>query len=408
MKTPPLATLVGLAVAGVAALFIGATALGERLAESEPEVAAMLNRSDVDAHLEMAREYLKLDPPDYASARANAVRGLQADPLNESALLVLAQIAQADGDKNRTGALMELLARTSSRNLQAQAWLLERDVAAGDWRSAMARVDVIFRGQNGAVWVRLADALAPIVTEAKVATPITESLAQRPPWRAWLLPQIVRRTKDVDGLIALYAALGDSPAPPELVELRPFLDRLVRDGLIEDAFVAWVRSLPPERAAKLGHLYNADFQTPVTNTPFDWTFQPVKGAVVRLLSESTSPTAKILAVDFFGGRVPFQHIQHDLLLAPGKYRFKGQERAEALQNERGLRWRIVCTQEPALTLATTSHLKGDVDWRPFSAEFEVPETCGSQRLLLELPARVVMEQEVTGGVRYKDIDVEQM
>jgi hypothetical protein len=115
-----------------------------------------------------------------------------------------------------------------------------------------------------------------------------------------------------------------------------------------------------------------------------------------------------LAVDFFGGRVPFQHVQHDLLLPPGKYRLRGQERAEALQNERGLRWRIACTHEPAGTLAATENLRGDVDWRPFAVDFEVPETCGAQRLFLELPARVLMEQEVSGGVRYKDLDVEQM
>ena len=109
-------------------------------------------------------------------------------------------------------------------------------------------------------------------------------------------------------------------------------------------------------------------------------------------------------VDFFGGRVKFEHVSHLLNLAPGSYRFQGRERAQALQNERGLQWRIACADGEGESLGTTDPLNGDIAWRPFAVDFTVPTgKCFYQYLVLELRARAALETEVVGRVSYADL-----
>ena len=111
-------------------------------------------------------------------------------------------------------------------------------------------------------------------------------------------------------------------------------------------------------------------------------------------------------IDFLGGRVKFEHVSHLLNLMPGPYRFQGRERSQALQNERGLRWRIVCVGDDAQTLGTTDLMSGDTPWRTFAVDFSVPaDKCLYQKLVLELPARAALETEVVGRVSYADLEL---
>ena len=120
----------------------------------------------------------------------------------------------------------------------------------------------------------------------------------------------------------------------------------------------------------------------------------------------TQDGASTISVDFFGGRVKFEHVSHLLNLAPGPYRLQGRERSQDLQNERGLRWRIACIGDDAETLGTTDLVRGDTPWRTFAIDFTVPTgKCPYQMLMLELPARSALETEVVGRVSYADLDL---
>jgi hypothetical protein len=141
----------------------------------------------------------------------------------------------------------------------------------------------------------------------------------------------------------------------------------------------------------------------MTNLPFDWVFAPVSGALIGV---STENGRRILNVDFFGGRVPFQNVSHLLTLAPGPYRFSGLERSENLQNERGIWWRLFCVGKPADSLAATDLQTDEKPWREFTVDFDVPrDNCPYQELVLELPARVVRETEIIGGVSYANLEI---
>ena len=128
---------------------------------------------------------------------------------------------------------------------------------------------------------------------------------------------------------------------------------MIGAGRAEQAYLLWTQSLPPERLSKLGYLYNAGFEYPVSNLPFDWVFAKVDSAIVELSAETDTP---VLQLGFFGGRVSKPLVSHLLTLPPGTYRFTGREHSDALMNERGLRWRIFCLERPDESITRRRHL----------------------------------------------------
>jgi len=176
---------------------------------------------------------------------------------------------------------------------------------------------------------------------------------------------------------------------------------LIRSGQGEEAYVVWTQSLPPERLSTLGYLYNAGFEYPVSHLPFDWVFGRVESAMVELSSESPP----VLKLGFVGGRVSQPLVSHLIALPPGTYRFTGREQSYSLANERGLRWRISCLKDPDGSLLETPPLLGDTPWRTFAVTFDVNLDCPVQNLQLELPARVALEQEVSGEASFADLSI---
>jgi len=198
--------------------------------------------------------------------------------------------------------------------------------------------------------------------------------------------------------------LNAGPTPLRSEELRPYLSKLIEVGRLEQAYLTWLQHLPPDRLSQLTHLYNGRFQYELSNLPFDWSMQPVRGAAVDLARGAQDT---VLRVGFSGTRVPFRHVSHRLVLPPGDYRFTGSVKADRLQNERGLRWRIFCIENPEASLGETDLVAGNVPWRNFQVDFSVPTSaCRAQNLILELPARVALEQQVSGLISYAALDIQ--
>jgi hypothetical protein len=76
-------------------------------------------------------------------------------------------------------------------------------------------------------------------------------------------------------------------------------------------------------------------------------------------------------------------------------------KADHLEAERGMIWRVVCESPDHQSLGTTEPVVGTSDWRQFSMMFVVPSNdCRAQWLRLELDARNPIEQQVAGAVWY--------
>jgi hypothetical protein len=377
--------------------------LGDLLAVSNPSLALLFDPGQAAAQAKLAQRAFA-DAARIDEAAKTARSSLEVSPFTPDALTLLALIAQQKKSDARAVDLMRWASRVDLRNVDSQLWLLERDVRNGDAASALQRVDMLFRGQSSEVLDPLVLALAPALTSELYRPGFVALLKTNPPWRTVVLSVLTRVTKDLVALNALISALQQSDAPPSSPELAGVMARLIDGGQFNQAYLAWTRSLPPERLGNLDYLYNARFQFALTNLPFDWLIAPAPQALIGV---STVDGRRLLNVDFFGGRVPFANVSHLLSLPPGTYEFSGRERAQNLKNERGLWWRVACLNKSADTLATSRLLSGEVPWREFALGFTVPaQNCAYQKLLLELPARVALESEIAGAVAYANFNLQ--
>jgi hypothetical protein len=378
--------------------------LGDFLSDTNPALSIVVDPTQFGARLSVSETLLAGNPPKIDEAVAGAQQALGANPLFPGALILLASASERVGDEDRTSRLMTLASRVNLRNLRAQLWLLSQNLRAANVDSALRGIDVILRGQNRIVILNghLGSALAPIIAREPYRLAYAKLLLTNPPWRP--LTDLIRASTDLSALANLFAELQALGPGPTERELQVVLNMLTDGGMFDEAHDLWIRSLPPDRREEADLLYNEGFRYPITNLPFDWVITPIPNATVRFNSQAIG---KVMDVDFFGGRVKFEHVSHLLNLAPGSYRFEGRERAQALKNERGLEWRIACADDEGENLGTTDPLSGDTPWRLFSVDFTVPTgKCFYQYLVLELRARAALETEVAGRVSYADLGLQ--
>ena len=375
--------------------------LGDLWSEADPALSIAIDPTQASARVAVS-ERLMADSK-ITDAMVGAREALRYNPLLPQALTLLARSSEQQGDINRATQLMSLATRVNLRNLRSQVWLLAQDLRGGRVNSALNRIDLLLRGQFPQAIEPIAPALAQILTHEPYRLGYVKLLRTNPRWRDVEFVDLLRRSDDLSALTYLFAELqADEPGPTER-ELQVLLTRLIDAGMFDEAHDIWVRSLPSDRREEADFLYNEEFRYPLTNLPFDWVILPISNAMVRVGNQNDGSA---ISVDFFGGRVKFEHVSHLLNLAPGPYRFQGRERSQNLQNERGLRWRIACVGDDAETLGTTDLVSGDTPWRPFAFDFTVPTgKCPYQVLVLELPARTALETEVLGQVSYADLDL---
>ena len=86
-------------------------------------------------------------------------------------------------------------------------------------------------------------------------------------------------------------------------------------------------------------------------------------------------------------------------MTPGRYRFSGRGRAQALNSWLGLQWGLYCLSskgEDQRQLAHSDPLLGTSDWQDFQSDFTVARDCPVQIVRLEL-ANPVREAKTAGS-----------
>lgn len=381
--------------------WLGWQIVGNTIADTRrnPEAALAWQTDHPGQLVALAEERLiSADEPDeLAEVKAIAEQALAVAPLNQGALRALALASDLSGDATADG-LMDLAGARAPREPLTQIWLLDRDLAAGNFSTAIDHFDRILRTRPdlGQQMSPVAGALA-----AGDAGELVARLNQNPPWRRWIL-EMLGRNAPAQSNFAVLDALAEGQAPPSGTELRPFLDRLVADGEPELAYLTWMHFRPDADSDETPYIANGSFEQASSGVPFDWTFAPVRGAQTVVAS---SEGRRALRVTFSGTRVPYSHTRQLLMLPPGSYVLGGEGRPLNLDTARGVSWRLRCNgKEP---IGRSEIFVGTAEWRSFELAFKVPATrCGSQLLQLELDARVVSEQMVSGEVWFDNLTIE--
>lgn len=393
LRIRPIAAVVFVAGLAVQILRMG---VSDYLVNSHPEQAVRWDSANTVGYVELSQ--LDIARKKFDAAFAWGQRALQSSPIAPSVLSVVATAALAKGQIAQGDALMRIAAK-ALREPVAGFWLFTNGLRTGDYEGAMSRADALLRQPLPTIHAQVLPLLARLVSLQAGRAAIANAMSRRPPWAATLVAYLSSNVGNSDDLIALSAALRSKGTPFDGTESRPMEDRLLRDGKIAAAFADFRATFPVnEQLANL--LSNGDFARKPMGSVFDWTLSPIAGASIILSNERRD-----LSVVFFGGRVPFRNVTHMLALKPGRYTFNGQVQVEQLEAERRLQWKIACLSNQVL--ATAPLPTGTTSWQSFTANFSVPDepSCEGQSLVLELPARVALEQEIRGRLSFKDLSI---
>jgi hypothetical protein len=384
---------------------IWSIAVADLYDRSDPELALLWNPSSITALLEVAEDRMSDDPTeeDLASVEKLAARALLESPLSSEAVRTLGYVFRHRGDEARAHAMYGTAARRSWYDTEAQLLTAGYYFRTGDLQSALYHVDGLARARSG-VRDEIFPVLFSLAVDPQALTPLADVLATSPSWRTWFLQMIFQAAERPLELRDLVSALQARSAALTSEELRAFLQRLLTDGHLEEAYSQWVEWLPTGQPASPGDVYNGGFEYPITGTQFDWVVDPVPGASVETSVPPDAVAGRALRVQFTGRRVVFRHLTKTLLLGPGQYRLTVRGRADDLRSERGLLWHVSCLDRREL--GKTAELVGDTEWLTLEATFGVPASrCAVQQLQLQSAARLAVEQEISGEAWFDDVSI---
>lgn len=378
--------------------------LADQNARARPE-AALRWRPDHPRALARLAEH-RLLAGDITGAEALARRAIAADPLESGGFHVLALAAEAKGDEAAADRLMTIAGRRDKRDVAVQTSLFARRLVRGRLDEAAAAADGLMRAWPRTQREPMTGALALVAAQPGGARAVAKVLATDPPWRSRFLTDLARRAPDAAALFDIYSALRTGPKPPTEYETQVYVERLVREGRNEEAFLAWAQLLPAAALTGLGDLYDGGFEGAPGPPPFNWQFLKPKGVVVEIVRGAAGREGGVLHVAFSGGRASPLLVRQLLVLPPGRHVITGEVRAENLETVRGLRWTLRCATGDKAMLAETDPVLTASDWRPFRTVVDLgPDSCRSQWLTLEIGGRLPAERKVAGRLWFDDLRI---
>ena len=384
--------LLGL-VAAVIGWRILSLGLASHFAVDDPELALQWRSHHPEAGLQAARRHA--EAKDWAAATVDAERALKARPLDGRPLAVLAQAADAAGDKQQAALLYQKAVRWAPRDLPTRVWLLQHALQNRDAAAAVVHMDALLRLQP-----QLLEQLQPqanllaVTPQARPA--LLKTLAAGPPWRTAFLAGLARSDDPIDAIAPLFAGLNTTPETP-ISEIDPWLSRLRQEGRALQAYVTWVTRVPESQRTALGNVFDGGFEIPQDEQPgmFAWQTPGIAGATAYWSANRGTLGENSYVVEFEGRRTPFAHLYQALAIPPGQWKLTWRAKALDLNTERGLIWQIYCEPSGAVLLESPP-MRGQFEWREQSAAFSVPPECQGQLLRLLIPARIPAETAISG------------
>jgi hypothetical protein len=167
------------------------------------------------------------------------------------------------------------------------------------------------------------------------------------------------------------------------------IDRLRAEARWEEAYQVWLNTLPRDRLADVGYVFNGGFEYDPSGYGFDWiaSTRPERdaGHVVEIVRAAGATGSKALRVTYNGKRQAGIPMAQYLALSPGRYEMTGMVRADNLKSVRGTQWTVRCAMpgKPPVVLAASERFIGAMEWRRFAFGVEVPSACRGQVLQLE-------------------------
>jgi hypothetical protein len=248
--------------------------------------------------------------------------------------------------------------------------------------------------------------LAEVLGSRQHAQAWNAVVARAPEWLGPFIVATCRRAADPSLLVPLFLkrVVAGKAAPAETACL---VDGLRAAGRFEEAYQVWLNTLPRERLADVGYVFNGNFEYHPSGVGFDWMLpkQPERevGHVTDLAPASGAVGKRALRASYNGKRQSGSAAAQYLALAPGRYVLGGFARPHAMTVGRGVQWTLRCVNggKPRAAIAASERFTGSSEWRRFVFDIEVPADCRGQVLQLE-PAGADDGPAFVGGTVWFD------
>jgi len=239
-----------------------------------------------------------------------------------------------------------------------------------------------------------------------------ELLANDPKWLGPFIVQACSRDLDARRLVPLLlarVAAGHQNAS----EVGCVVDRLRAQDRWMDAYQLWLDTLPRERLAAVGHVFNGGFEQTPSGIGFDWILaQPDRGSghSADLFPTLGALGSRALRVDYNGKRQSGVPASQFMALPAGRYRLTGIARSEGLKTGRGVQWVVRCARagKPDRILAASERFSGPSEWHRFEVRVDVPSDCGGQILELAPVDAQYGNVFLSGRLWFDDIAVQRL
>ncbi|MEO5694266.1 MAG: hypothetical protein ABIQ72_14155 [Usitatibacter sp.] len=319
-----------------------------------------------------------------ASSARDLVEILRTNPAEVAALLVMAQSREQSGDiagatRAYESALQLAPIDRDTLTLASAFFLRQKRVP-----EALVQLDRLVDNYGEF------DKVFPVFSQLLAARePGMQAIAARnPKWLGRFIADGCRRNVDpvlLAPLLQRRAAGGAMHSD----EVGCVTASLRTAGKWDVAYQVWLNTLPRERLADVGFVFNGSFEYEPSGVGFDWRI--AKGAerevgnAVAFASANSGAGKRALRVSYTGKRQAAAAIEEYLAVAPGRYELSGLARMDQLSSVRGLQWalRCVAAEGAGRTLAVSERFLAGGEWRPFSMAVSIPADCRGQVLQLE-------------------------
>lgn len=322
-------------------------------------------------------------------------------PLTALAALSLLEELQLQHGESMT----ELAARLAPANASNQRSIAIYWGALGRYDRMVAHWSAVLeadRSKRSEIYPALLSIAADRDSRALIE-PLAASL---PAWWTDFFRHAARTASDLETVRFLYTLRRQSGREPVTKEERSaFVERLQKDGLIGEAYVAWISGLDTQARARLGLLFDGGFELPIEGRGFGWRISSNKhfSAAPEPTLGAGGRTALRLRFRAFEGA--FANVSQPLFLDSGFYRLSGRAKVDSLVSSGGLRWVVRCLRPEAKVLGEGPRFLGSSGWTAFDLTFEIPQDCDYQQLVLMAAGNRSFERKFDGELWFDDLKI---
>lgn len=390
------------------------------LSRKTPSIKALshviqLNPHHGYAHNQIA--WIEFQRANYEVAKIHAYKALNNNLSDGLAMTMLMSIFDYEKNAEMANQAAQLSAQLwpahdISMRLIAHHWIQEKNIA-----KAMSAWNVIlnqdpfdeeqfFNGWAAKNLFPILNTIAQVDASKQLFQPYH---AMPPSWWNMFFQYISKLPNNIKAVDRFYQQMETNNKVSDK-NRKIFLGNLVTENQWPKAHAIWTDGLSDGHKPYTQLIYDGGFETNLLNEYFSWIAAPKTHVNVYTDRYSKFEGNNSLHIEFTSQVDDYWGwVRQILVLKPGKYHIEFQTRAR-LKSHKGLKWRIGClknTKEKIKTLADSSPITGNFEWKKQEFTFRVPKskTCKAQNLHLIPAGNNALENRMRGDIWFDDFKI---